>query len=212
VPPAPDAALLTSFFKSVSFDDARGVARLLGSRVHPNQPNPLGGEPGIVLAVREGSMNVLQVFLAHPGTDIDARAANGNTALMLAAYKGNAAAVEALLARGAAVNQPGWTALHYAAASGNEDILRRLLASGARVDAVSPAASGAYTPLMMAAREGQDGAGLILIGAGADRRRKNSEGLDAIELAERAGKPRVARALERAPRPDEAKTAPVPRK
>jgi ankyrin repeat protein len=116
---------------------------------------------------------------------------------MMAAFKRNRPAVEALLARGAAVNRPGWTPLHYAAASGDEEIVRLLLARGAKVDALSPKASGAYTPMMMAAREGHDGAALVLIAHGADRKRKNTEGLTAVQLAERAGKPRVARALER---------------
>lgn len=196
-PQPPNESQLTRFFRAVQMNDARTVQAMLGTVVNANQPNPIGGEPGLVQALREEATDVVRVFLAHPGTDLESRAANGNTALMMAAFKRNRPAVESLLARGAAVNQPGWTALHYAAASGDEDIVRLLLARGAQVDAVSPRSSGAYTPMMMAAREGHDGTALILIAHGADRLRKNSEGLTAIELAERAGKPRVARALER---------------
>jgi len=192
----PGEAELTTFFRSVQVDDVRTVKAMLGTVVNPNQPNPIGGEPGMVQALREEAMKVFQVFLDHPGINLEAKAANGNTALMMAAFKRNRLAVEALLAKGAAVNQPGWTALHYAAASGDEDIVRLLIARGAKVDAVSPKASGAYTPMMMAAREGHDGAALVLIAHGADRMRRNSEGLTAVQLAERAGKPRVARALE----------------
>lgn len=192
----PSEAELTTFFRSVQVDDVRTVKAMLGTVVNANQPNPIGGEPGMVQALREEAMKVFQVFLDHPGTNLEARAANGNTALMMAAFKRNRAAVEALLAKGAAVNQPGWTALHYAAASGDEDIVRLLIARGAKVDAVSPKASGAYTPMMMAAREGHDGAALVLIAHGADRMRRNTEGLTAVQLAERAGKPRVAKALE----------------
>jgi ankyrin repeat protein len=195
-PKPPDEAQLTSFFRSVQIDDARTVKSMLGTTVNANQINPIGGEPGLVQAVREDAMKVFQVFLDHPGTNLEAKAANGNTALMMAAFKRNRPAVEALLARGAAVNRPGWTPLHYAAASGDEEIVRLLLARGAKVDALSPKASGAYTPMMMAAREGHDGAALVLIAHGADRKRKNTEGLTAVQLAERAGKPRVARALE----------------
>jgi ankyrin repeat protein len=196
-PTPPDASTLTAFFRAVQLDDAKTVESMIGSKVNANQRNPLGGEPGLVLALREDAMRVFRVFLAHPGTNLETRAANGNTALMMAAFKRNRPAVEALLARGAAVNRQGWTALHYAAASGDDAIARLLLAKGARVDAVSPPASGAYTPMMMAAREGHDGTALLLIAHGADRKRKNSEGLTAVQIAERAGKPMVAKAIAR---------------
>lgn len=188
-------AQLTDFFRAVQTDDARTVKSMLGSVVNPNQLNPVGGEPALVLAAREGSMRVLAALLAFPGIDTEVQAVNGNTALMLAAYKGNMPAVQALLARGAAVNRRGWTALHYAAASGDDAIARLLLQRGATIDAVSPPASGSYTPLMMAAREGHDGTALLLIEAGANPRLKNSEGLTPAQLAERAGKTQVATAI-----------------
>lgn len=196
-PVAPNASQLNSFFRAVQLDDVKTVQSMLGGTVNANQLNPLGAEPGLVQAVREDAMRVFHAFLAHPGTDLEAKASNGNTALMMAAYKRNRPAVEALLAKGAKVNQPGWTALHYAAASGDEAIVRLLLARGAKVDAVSPLKSGAYTPTMMAAREGHDGIALLLMAHGADHQRKNSEGLTAVEIAERAGKPMVAKAIAR---------------
>ncbi|MFC5462903.1 ankyrin repeat domain-containing protein [Massilia niabensis] len=199
-PAAPNASQLNAFFRAVQLDDVKTVQAMLGSKVNANQLNPLGAEPGLVQAVREDAMRVFHAFLAHPGTDLEAKASNGNTALMMAAYKRNRTAVEALLARGAKVDQPGWTALHYAAASGDDAIARLLLARGAKVDAVSPLKSGAYTPMMVAAREGHDGTALLLITHGADRSRTNSEGLTAVQIAERAGKPRVAKSIERGPR------------
>ena len=196
-PAAPTASQLNAFFRAVQLDDARTVERMLGSQVNANQLNPFGAEPGLVQAIREDAMRVFKAFLAHPGTDLEARAANGNTALMMAAYKRNRPAVEALLAKGAKVDRPGWTALHYAAAAGDDAIVRLLLERGAKVDAVSPLRSGAYTPMMMAAREGHDGTALLLIAHGADRQRTNSEGLTAVQIAERAGKPMVAKAIAR---------------
>jgi ankyrin repeat protein len=192
---AATGAEVAEFFRSVQTDDAATVKRMLGTVIQPNQLNPVGGEPALVLAVREGAMNVLQALLAHPGINVDATAVNGNTALMMAAYKGNMPAVQALLAKGAAVNRTGWTALHCAAASGDDAITRLLLERGAKVDAVSPLKSGAYTPLMMAAREGHDGTALLLIDHGANPRLTNSEGLTAVQIAERAGKDHVASAI-----------------
>ncbi|MFC5478393.1 ankyrin repeat domain-containing protein, partial [Massilia suwonensis] len=146
-PPSPSE--LTTFFRAVQLDDAKTVGEMLGSVVNANQPNPIGGEPGLVQALREDAMKVVKVFLEHPGTNLETKAGNGNTALMMAAFKRNRPAVELLLAKGAKVNQPGWTALHYAAAAGDDDIVRLLLARGAKVDAVSPPKSGGYTPMMM---------------------------------------------------------------
>ena len=188
-------AQLGAFFRAVQMDDARTVKSLLAAGVNPNQPNPAGGEPALVLAVREGSMRVFQALLDHPGIQLDAPALNGNTALMMAAFKRNRAAVEALIARGADVNRAGWTPLHYAAAGGDEDIARLLLKRGAQVDAVSPPASGSLTPLMMAAREGQLAMAVFLLGQGANPRLANSEGLTPVQIAERAERKDIAAAI-----------------
>jgi ankyrin repeat protein len=174
------------FFRAVQMDDAATVKSLLAAGVNPNRQNPVGGEPALVIAAREGSMRVLQLLLDQPGIQLDAPAMNGNTALMMAAFKRNRPAAEALVARGAAVNRPGWTPLHYAAASGDEDIARLLIKRGARVDAVSPPASGRFTPLMMAAREGHPDMVAFLGSQGANARLTNSEGLTAAQIADKA--------------------------
>ncbi len=186
---------LTAFFRAVQLNDSKTVTEMVGKVVNANEINPLGGEPALVLAVREDAMGVFRALLAHPGTDLEAKAMNGNTALMMAAFKRNKVAAQALLERGAAVNRAGWTPLHYAAASGDEEIARLLIARKARLDAVSPRASGAYTPLMMAAREGQEGLARLLLAQGANPRLKNSEGLTAAQIAERAGREDIARAI-----------------
>jgi hypothetical protein len=192
---AATADQIASFFRAVQTDDAATVGKMAGTVIAPDQINPVGGEPALVLAAREGSMRVLDALLATPGIHVDTPAMNGNTALMMAAYKRNKPAVQALLDKGAAVNRPGWTPLHYAAAAGDDDITRLLLEHGAKVDAVSPPASGAYTPLMMAAREGHDRTALLLIGHGANASLTNSEGLTAVQIAKRVGKDRVAAAI-----------------
>lgn len=189
---APDLA--GDFLHAVEMDDGRAVKTLLGRGVDPNATNR-AGEPALLVAVREGSMSALRVLLAAPRLRVDAAAPNGNTALMLAAYKRNGAAVDLLLAKGAAVDGAGWTPLHYAAASGDAGIATILLERGARIDAVSPPASGSFTPLMMAAREGHEDSALFLLDRGADVRLKNGEGLTAAQLAERAGNTSIAQAL-----------------
>jgi ankyrin repeat protein len=183
---AATAEQTANFFRAVQIDDPGTVKSLVAAGVNPNMQNPVGGEPALVIAAREGSMRVLQALLDTPGIQVDAPAMNGNTALMMAAFKRNRAAAEALLARGATVNRPGWTPLHYAAASGDEDIARLLLKRGAKIDAVSPPASGAYTPLMMAAREAQPDMVAFLTQQGANPKLTNTEGLTAAQIAERA--------------------------
>jgi ankyrin repeat protein len=186
---------VASFFRAVQLDDVGTVKELLKREVNANEINPVGGEPALVLAVREGSMRVLTALLVHPGLDVEAKAMNGNTALMMAAFKRNKPAAVALLAKGAAVNRPGWTPLHYAAASGDDEIAGLLIARKAKLDAVSPNESGAYTPLMMAAREGQATTARLLLLQGANPSLTNTEGLTAAQIAERAGQTDIAAAI-----------------
>lgn len=193
-PSAPTEAQQRDFFRAVQMDDVRTVKALLG-KVDPNGRDPIGGEPALVEAVREGSQNVLAALLADPGTKVDATALNGNTALMMAAYKGNVPAVQALLAKGAAVNTLGWTPLHYAAAGGNDEIAGLLLQRGARIDPLSPPASGANTPLMIAAREGKEGSVAFLLDHGANPALFNNEGLTPVQIAERADHKSIAALL-----------------
>lgn len=188
-------AQVADFFRAVQLDNVNAVREMVGMDVNANEINPIGGEPALVLAVREGSMRVFDALLAHPGTDLEAQAMNGNTALMMAAFKNNRRAAEALLAKGAKVDRAGWTPLHYAAAGGAEDIARLLIARKAKLDALSPRPSGAYTPLMMAAREAQPGMVKLLLEAGANPALKNTEGLTAAQIAERAGQTDIAAAI-----------------
>jgi len=189
---APNEKQVSSFFRAVQMDDASTVRKMVGTVVNANELNPLGGEPALVLAIREGSTAVVQDLLAHPGTDLERKAVNGNTALMMAAFKRDGDTVRALLEKGAKVNQPGWTALHYAAASGDAAIAQLLIERGAKLDALSPRPSGAVTPLMMAAREGQDGIVRLLLAKGANAGLKNTEGFTAAQLAKQAGHDKVA--------------------
>jgi ankyrin repeat protein len=184
---------LTTFFRSVQMDDA-GTARkmLAAGTISPNAIDPISGESGLILALREGSARVIELLLAQPGLQLELKAPNGNTALMMAAYKHNKPAVLALLAKGAVVNRPGYTALHFSAAAGDDEITRILLDHHAEIDALAPAK---YTPLMIAAREGQESTVKVLLEAGADATLKNSESLTAAQIATRADKPRIAAAI-----------------
>lgn len=184
---AGDAAV--DFARSAQIDDTRTMGKLLAAGIDPNMTEAQRGDTGMVLALREDAKRVFALLLAQPGIQLEARSGNGDTALMMASYKRNQAAVLALLDKGAQVNQTGWTALHYAAAAGDNAIVRILLDRHAYIDAESPTR---ITPLMFAAREGQDATVKLLLEEGADATLKSAHGWTAVQFSLAADKPYVA--------------------
>ncbi|RQO38537.1 hypothetical protein DBR37_01170 [Herminiimonas sp. KBW02] len=183
-PPLARAGAYEDYFRAVSLDDAQTVTALLKRGFDPNTIEGARGDSGLILAMREGSMKVFPVLLNARGIDLEQQARNGDTALMIAAFKANMPAVQALLAKGAAVNKSGWTALHYAAACGDSEIVRVLVKQGAELDARSP---NNTTPMMMAARGGFIYSVKVLSDAGADASIKNDVGMSAIDFARENG-------------------------
>lgn len=186
------AGAYDDFFRAVKVDDENAVKSLLARGLDPNLIEAERGETGMMIALRENSMNVFEVLLNAPNIDLETKAKNGDTALMIACFKGNKRAVEALLAKGAEVNQPGWTPLHYAAAIGNNDIVRILLDRSAYIDAESP---NKTTPMMMAARGGHIYTVKLLLDEGADATLKNDLGMTAIDFAEKFNHKDIAEGL-----------------
>lgn len=174
---------------SAQMDNASNIRRLIAQGGSPNTVDANTGETLLMIALREESNAVVNELLRQPGIDLERRAPNGNTALMLAAFKRNKAAVVAMLAKGAIVTYPGWTALHYAAASGDTAIAAILLEHSAYIDAESPSQ---LTPLMIAAREGHPAVVQLLLREGADASLKNNERLTAGHIAARAGHGAIA--------------------
>ena len=123
---------------AAQLDSPGAVRKLLAGGLSANTVDPLSGEPVVQVALREDANQVVDVLVAAKDFDPERMAPNGNTALMLAAFKHNRHAVLALLARGAVVTRPGWTALHYAAASGDAEITAILLNKQAAINAESP--------------------------------------------------------------------------
>ncbi|AMP09708.1 ankyrin repeat family protein [Collimonas arenae] len=169
-----------AFFKAIKLDDERGMKSLLAKGVNPNLVDKQRGETGLMVALQEDSMKVFDVLINAQGIDLNLRARNGDTALMIASYKGKVAAVKALLDKEAEPNNTGWTALHYAAAIGNDEIVQMLLDASAYIDAGSP---NNTTPIMMAARAGKIMTVKLLLDSGADATLKNDVGMSAIDLA-----------------------------
>ncbi|QYF93128.1 ankyrin repeat domain-containing protein [Massilia sp. PAMC28688] len=174
---------------SAQMDNASNIRRLIGKGGSPNTVDPTTGETLLMIALREEANKVVGELLAQPNIDLEQKAPNGNTALMLAAFKRNKPAVVAMIAKGAIVTRPGWTALHYAAASGDTGIAAILLEHSAYIDAESPSK---LTPLMIAGREGHAAVAQLLLREGADATLTNNERLTAQQIALRAGHTEIA--------------------
>jgi len=186
------AGAFDDFFVAVRSDNARGVTDLLARGFDPNT-HETSGQSALTLAVREGAGQVIEVLLKHPQIDLNAPNHAGETALMLAALKGNLVLVQRFAERGAAINQPGWSALHYAASGPEPQVVAWLLEHGAQLDARSP---NGTTPLMMAARYGHEQSADLLLAKQADTEVRNQRGLSAADFARGAGREALAKRLE----------------
>jgi uncharacterized protein len=181
-----------SFFRAVNVDNARTVSARLADGLDPNTPDERG-QVALFLAMRDDSPKVAAMLLAHPAIRVDAANAAGETPLMMAALRGRLEWVGRLIERGAQVNREGWTPLHYAASGPEHRVVGLLLDRGAGIDAPSPNRS---TPLMMAARYGDEASVQLLIARGADSRLRNEKGLNAADFARLAGREALAARLD----------------
>jgi ankyrin repeat protein len=109
----------------------------------------------------------LALSATSSGTDVNAATADGSTALLWAAHRGDVAQVRSLIAAGADVaraNHYGATPMSEAATQGETEIIALLLKAGA--DANSSSAEG-ETALMEVTRTGRLDAAKLLLGHGA---------------------------------------------
>jgi ankyrin repeat protein len=186
-----NAGSYEDFFRAVNVDNADTVKTLLARGFDPNAPSEQG-QVGLFLALRDGSPKVATALLADPRTAIDTANANGETAVMMAALRGNAEWTARLLDRGAQLNRAGWTALHYAATGPGTAVVSLLLERGAAIEAPSP---NGTTALMMAARYGPEETVDLLLSRGASLSARNIQGLNAADFARLGGRDKLAARL-----------------
>jgi hypothetical protein len=178
------------FGAAIEMGDLRAARSWLDAGLPPNFLADRVGT-GLMIGAWEGNIPMMALFVAR-GADVNAVNANGEQALLHAAWRGKRDAVRWLLDHGAKVNREGlaWSALHYAVFAGNTDIAKVLVARGADINARSTNGS---SPLMMAAREGREDLAQMLVSLGADTAIRNDWGDDALVWSMRHGYVRIAR-------------------
>jgi len=134
----------------------------------------------LVIAAGDGKQAEVTAFLDKYKDSIDRKNRHGNTALIYAAWLGQGATVELLLAKGAFIDAKsgaGLTALMAAAWKGRVDTVRLLLEKGAAIDA----ADGKGKTARMLAAEEKYLETAALIGQYADIRRRKAQEFSEIE-------------------------------
>ena len=178
------AGAYDDFFKAIQLDHPATINALLQRGFDPNTFSP-DGVPALVKALQEQSFKVALVLADAPDIRPELRNDRDESALMLAALRGQERLVVQLVARGAAVNKSGWTPLHYAATGGHLRIAAFLIGAHADVNAESP---NGTTPLMMAAMYGNSEVVKLLLESGAEAYPRNDAGLNAEDFASKAGR------------------------
>jgi ankyrin repeat protein len=191
--------------------EAKVAARLIEMGADVNRTNPAHGETALMLAAREGSLDVMRLLL-DAGAVVDARLdpPSGETALHLASLEGRADAVALLLERGADANDLacGTTPLIKAAAAHRLDAMRCLLDAGADPRLRNSDGTDALTLVFAARVLGLAGgiatapeeaetiaAAQLLLDAGADPDNVNEAGQTALMAAARLGQAGACRQL-----------------
>lgn len=142
-------------------------------------------------AARHGSIPGLKAYLDAGGT-IESRSPEGFTALILAAYNGQSAAVEFLLAHKAdpcATDPRGNTALMGAIFKGNAEIAARFITTTCDIDQVNAAEQ---TALMYAALFNRTEIAKAILAKGADPARRDAKNNTAESVARAQGSDALA--------------------
>lgn len=146
----------------------------------------------------DGNLEVVRDAIAR-GTDVNQTDPDSRTALMLACFNGHTKICRLLIETKAEIDlrdSTGRTALMYAASGPHEELVSLLVEHKADVNLAD--GEEHWTPLMLAAAEGQTGVARILLAAGADATAKDVDGEDAEMFARSKGHADLAKMISEA--------------
>ncbi len=155
------------------------IERLVKAGANPNAALTKEGDTALMMAARTGKTDAIKALLDN-GAQVNAKEAwGGTTALMWAVSEGHLAAAKMLVERGANVNDRS----NYVPAANGRGFEGRLPVEAKADQAVEEYASGWFTPLMFAAREGDLESARTLVAAGADVNVISGDGKNALAIA-----------------------------
>lgn len=160
------------------------------------------GSTALMAAVTTGDLAIVNMFLEHD-PDLEVKNTGGYNALMIALVnrKADMAIVNALIEKGAKLDAIDFTSqsgigdtlLTNAAESERPDKIEFMLNNGAKVNATN---KRGYTPLMIAAKQGNAKVVKLLLSHKADVHIKASDGQNAYRESLAGGDPEVMKMLE----------------
>lgn len=187
LPVAAWASAYEDYSRALVSDNSSAILNLVFRGFDPNTLDTRG-RPGLVAALHQDSLKVVDELLRAPGINVNLASRQNETPLMMACIKGHLDLAKRLIKMGADVNREGWTPLHYAASADTPqtlDIVKLLLEESAYIDAASP---NGTTPLMIAAQYSSEAVVKLLLQEGADimlRNQRNMTAADFARLADR---------------------------
>jgi uncharacterized protein len=164
--------------------NAAAIDALLRSGADPNTATP-GGETALMTAARTGKVDAVALLL-DKGALVNAKEhVRGQTALMWSVLENHPAVVSLLLARGADINAQTIVSVPDGTTGAPQATSGDIGAHGPGIyrSRAVPSPSGAMTPLLFAAREGNLGMARLLVEARADVNRPSANGTGPLVVA-----------------------------
>lgn len=176
----------TPLFLACVNGNAAMIEKLLKAGADANAPLTHYGDTALMVAARTGAPDAVKVLLDHGADPNTKETSGGTTALMWAAEQEHPVVIQMLIAHGAAVNARSKGTSSKAKYASREEMVEGKLQDLGDIPP-TVGATGGLTPLLFAARQGDQDSVRILLAAGADVNQFSADGSSALETAIRNG-------------------------